>query len=347
VATVKNEPQHFFYLNNGLTAFCSRLEVHNLDRANADSKRITAFRVSIINGAQTLGSVNQHFSTKPDQMPDGYVFLKMISLEKCEDDQAFADRITRSSNFQNQIGSRDFAALDEQQERIAKHLQLSSINYHYKQADDTPESDASNFTLEEATTACACLEQQKNCDFCARLLSNRASLWSFDEVYPAADILRTRYSRIFRPDRSARTVWRAVQAQRLVIKSMQESGRASKGIRKTFFENARWLVLNAVYLKLHPEQGEDLQLTLGEEAEVTKAAIEYAESLFDVCEKSGYVSRRPGGVSGDADPFEQQRHFKSIFGVATDCEVLRKALLAQLTKPEPAPIAPNPKSEGN
>lgn len=55
--TVIEEPEHFFYLNNGLTAYCKRLEVHNLDRGNAEYKRITAYGLSIVNGAQTLGSL--------------------------------------------------------------------------------------------------------------------------------------------------------------------------------------------------------------------------------------------------------------------------------------------------
>src|SRR5262249_31376346 len=71
LATIQREPKHFFYLNNGLTAYCKRLEVHNLDRGNAESKRITAYGMSIVNGAQTLGSVAEIFATVPDPVPDG------------------------------------------------------------------------------------------------------------------------------------------------------------------------------------------------------------------------------------------------------------------------------------
>src|SRR5262245_54046247 len=98
-------------------------------------------------------------------MPEGYVFLKVISLERCVDDREFAGRITRSTNFQNQIGLRDFVAMEEQQERIAKQLVLSGITYHYKDDMDTPAPDAANFTLKEATTASACLAQLVDCDF--------------------------------------------------------------------------------------------------------------------------------------------------------------------------------------
>jgi hypothetical protein len=331
LATIQNEPRHFLYLNNGLTAYCERLVVNNLDRANPDSKRITAHGFSIVNGAQTLGSVAEFFKQTLDSTPEGHVFIKVISLQRCEDDRAFAENITRSTNFQNQIGLRDFVAQDEQQERIANQLLLSGIFYHYKDDVDTPSPDETNFTVHEATTAAACLASSPDCDdFCARILANRASLWSMDQTYPSGDMLPSRYSRVFRADRSARMVWRAVQTQRLVIKAMQDSGRSSTGVRKAFFENARWLVLVAIFIKLHPERGNDLNLMADEVNALSQSTIEFAEALWTVCEIMGYVSRKvtASGVEG----FEQARHFKSIFCSTIDCQQLRNALLEKLVE---------------
>lgn len=319
--TVKEEPQHFLYLNNGLTAYCQRLEVNNLDRANAEEKRIHAFGFSIVNGAQTLGSIASAVSVDSALQPDGLVFVKVISLERCEDDIGFAERITRSTNFQNQIGDRDFVALDEQQERIANQLVLSAIAYHYKDGEDTPTPDASNFSLEEATTACALMANRSDCDFCARVLANRRSFWSFDEVFPAEDLYRSRYAKVFRPDLSARTIWRAVQTQRIVKTALKSS---EAGVRKDFFENARWLVLSTIYLRLHPQLGDDLNLTSAEIAALTAGAQNYAERLWTVCEANGFVSARAGGG------WETPRHFRSVFSTAGDCRQLRGSLLANL-----------------
>ena len=329
--TVREEPEHFFYLNNGLTAFCERLAVHNLDRADPESKRITAYGLSIVNGAQTLGSLASYFAAPPEVLPNGFTFFKVISLERCIDDRQFAERITRSTNLQNQIGSRDFVSLDEQQEAIANQLRLTGITYHYKQDVDRPPPDETNFTLEEATTACACLAQQNDCDFYARVLANRQSLWSMEESYPVEDLLRSRYARVFRPDRSARTVWRAVQAQRLIIETMQNSGRASQGVRKAFFENARWLVLNMVYLNLHPENGDDLTLSDAEKEQITRKTIDIAEMMWRACESIGFVSRRTDSAPG-YDLYEQPRHFRSVFCAAADCQQLRNTTLAMLAQ---------------
>jgi hypothetical protein len=328
--TIESEPDRFFYLNNGLTAYCDRLDVNNLDRANADYKRVTAYGLSIVNGAQTLGSIAAFFKQNPDKKPEGNVFIKVISLRKCSDDRAFAENITRSTNFQNRIGVRDFVALDESQERIANHLLLSEIFYHYKDDADTPVSDDCNFTLAEATTALACLAKKPDCgDFCKRILANRASLWSMDEIASDADLMPSIYSRVFRADRSARTVWRAVQVQRAVIKVMQDNGKAEKGVRKAFFENARWVVLNVIFVKLLLEQGNDLQLTDAERERVSQSAIEFAEELWTVCKEQGYVSWK---LLGNTELYNSVRHFKSVFSNANDCDRLRNGLLARLAK---------------
>jgi hypothetical protein len=328
--TIELEPDRFFYLNNGLTAYCDRLDVNNIDRPNADYKRITAYGLSIVNGAQTLGSIAAFFKQNPDAKPEGNVFIKVISLQKCPDDRDFAENITRSTNFQNRIGVRDFVALDESQARIANHLLLSEIFYHYKDDAETPNPDAYNFTLVEATTALACLAKRPDCgDFCARILANRTSLWSMDEIVSDGDPMPSIYARVFRADRSARTVWRAVQVQRAVIKVMQDNGKAEKGVRKAFFENARWVVLNVVFVKLLLEQGNDLQLTDAEREKVSQSAIKFAEELWTVCKEQGYLSLT---ILGNLELYSSVRHFKSVFSDANDCDRLRNGLLARLAR---------------
>lgn len=321
LATIRDEPEHFFYLNNGLTAYCERLEVHNLDRGRTQYKRLTAYGFSIVNGAQTVGSIAAFFASNPQPLPQGHVFLKLISLQRSPDERAFAQRITQSTNFQNQIGSRDFVALDEEQERIAANLELSGILYHFKDSADTPSPDATNFTLKEATTALACLESDPDCDFCTRVLSNRRSLWSLEPVFPETAEIRSRYRRLFRLDRSARTVWRAVQAQRAIVERMRENGRASTGKRKEFFDNARWLVLHLIFLRYHPERGEELTLSPVELDTLRQATDHVSEAMWAF-----------------ADPLGQYRHFRTIFCSAADCRHLKNTTMGRLAQVPPPAI---------
>ena len=331
VKTIEKEPESFFYLNNGLTAYCDRLDVHTLDRGNAESKRVTAYGLSIVNGAQTLGSVAEYFKSSPESTVEGHVFIKVISLKGCEDDQAFAEQITCSTNFQNQIRLRDFVALDEQQLRIARGLILSGITYHYKDDVDTPAPDETNFSLQEATTASACLAKKLDLgDFCARILFDRDSLDSMEKTYPVKEIFRSRYSRVFRADRSARIVWRAVQIQRLVIKvMMQEGSNAERDDRKAFLQHARWVLLSVIFIKLRLEQGNDLQLTSDEINLVTQSTISFAEALWLEFEGDEIIL---AGLSTNETESWKYSVFSAVFSRPDDCDRLRNGLLARLAK---------------
>jgi hypothetical protein len=325
LSTLREEPHHFLYLNNGLTAYCERMEVNNLDRADAAKKRLTAHGFSIVNGAQTLGSVHSVFDDA-NPTPDGFVFIKIISLERCAEDEAFARRITESTNFQNRIVSRDFAALDELQDRIASQLSLVGVVYHFKQSDDTPGPDAQNFTLLEATTALAALPSEAQCDLITRIIADRDALWSSHAVF--TDEPKDRYRRVFRLEYSAHTVWRAVQTQRLVLSKLRIETSTASGVRKSFFENCRWLVLNMVFLKLHPERSELITLTDSEASAISEKTLSVAEVLWSICEEKGFVVR--SGNPPPVDPYHSPRHFRSVFCAPNDCQELRRALFSKL-----------------
>lgn len=324
--TMREEPEHFFYLNNGLTAYCDRITIHNIDRTNADFKRVTAKCFSIVNGAQTLGSIAEFLKDATAEDLRGNVVIKIISLERCEDDRKFAERITRSTNFQNQIGSRDFVALDEQQERIASELKLSGITYHYKDDAEMPELDGRNFDLKEATIASACLANDP--DLCARVLANRSSLWSMGKDYPGEE-RPSRYSRVFRDDRSARMVWRAVQAQRVHVQAIKARRQSQPLIGRDFCDGAKWLLLNAIFVKVNPQYGEAMLLSAGEVQTVQESTNTFADVLWTVCEEQGYLVRET--LANGTTRFAAPRHFRSVFSSARDCQKLRSALLARLS----------------
>jgi len=316
--TLQGEAANFFYLNNGLTAYCQKLDIAHHDKANAEKKKITARGFSIVNGAQTLGTIHA-----TEAGGDGFVFLKVISLEKCEDETAFARRITESTNFQNQISPRDFTALDEQHERISLQLQKDGIHYHFKEADDVPDSDDTNFNLEDAATALACLEHEKDCVLCAKLLSNRKSLWSPDVIYPKEAPEFTLCQKLFRPERSARTVWRAVQVRKIVIERLNGE-RPATGVRRDFYENARWLVLGLLFLRERLEQGPTLVLTKEEQAKAAEKTLEIANAVWEAAQEAGFVSAN--------EPYTAPRHFKSVFCSASDCQKLKAGAMKKLNE---------------
>lgn len=314
--TLQAEEKHFFYLNNGLTAYCLKLDVAATDRANTEKKKITARSFSIVNGAQTIGIIHA-----ANAGGDGFVFLKIISLEKCEEEVDFARRITESTNFQNQINPRDFVALDDQHERIALQLEVDGIYYHFKEADDVPEPDATNFTLDEAATALACVEPDKDCDVCSMLLRNRKALWSAEPVYPKDKPQESLCERMFRRERSARTVWRAVQVRRIVIERLNGE-RPAAGVRRQFYENARWLVLSLLFMREHLAQGETLALTDAEKTRAATQTLEIANAIWATAQELGLVST--------GEPYTSPRHFKSVFCSEADCRRLKAGAMKKL-----------------
>ncbi|RZA10081.1 MAG: hypothetical protein EOP10_35365, partial [Proteobacteria bacterium] len=136
--TAHEYPEKFFYLNNGLTAYCHRLNQNPRDRGSSERQRITANGFSIVNGAQTLGSLVKGLRRDGARPDECLVPIKLISLAASADDEDFAKAITRSTNYQNTIGPRDFVALQDQQSQIADTLALESVTYHFKDAEDTP-----------------------------------------------------------------------------------------------------------------------------------------------------------------------------------------------------------------
>lgn len=327
--TLTEETNLFHYLNNGLTAYCDRLELNNLDRTNAERKRVTARGFAIINGAQTLGSIGKCIAVpQGDTAPSGYAFIKIVSLEKCEDEASFAERISRAANFQNHVSLKDFAAAYPLHEQISLTLKPHGVGYHYRLDEDTPASDDQNFTIEEALTACACLHNAQDCDLLYRVAANRDSLRSLEMVFPADQAVRTRHERVFPVSLSARTAWRAVQAQRIVLQIMGDNAKASTGAAKSFYTNARWLVLAAVFNRLKPESGEAMTLSSDERVAVSAAVTDYAEKLLGQAVSKGFASYDT--VPGGANVLHSARDFQSVFKTQGDCQSLFAALKAQV-----------------
>ena len=86
--------------------------------------------VSLVNGAQTTGTIGTIFAESPEILTSANVLIQMIDLG--DSDEAQAAQITKLSNTQNRIDGKDFAALDRNQERLRMELSFAGIQYLYK-----------------------------------------------------------------------------------------------------------------------------------------------------------------------------------------------------------------------
>lgn len=204
VGTLLSEPEKFWYFNNGITALCSKIRKKPLGGNTHETGVFECLDVSVVNGAQTVGAIATANAKSPDQVAKAAVLIRFISLESCPED--FALRVTRTTNTQNRIDSRDFVSLDtENQERIRTELQLEGIEYIYK-AGYTVRDSRSSFDFLEAIVAVACAHSELAYTVQAK---GKVSL-----LYE--DISKAPYKALFNPSLSSIRLWKLVQIHRAI-----------------------------------------------------------------------------------------------------------------------------------
>ncbi|AWU92879.1 abortive phage infection protein [Azospirillum ramasamyi] len=151
--SIKKSPQNFWYLNNGITALCSKIQKRAVGGNTRDAGTFDCEDVAIVNGAQTVGVITELSNISPEQLAQARVPIRLISLENCPEE--FAMEVTRATNTQNRVDSRNFVALDPHQDRIRAELLVDGIEYEYRQGEGEPTGDR-RFGLVDATVALAC-----------------------------------------------------------------------------------------------------------------------------------------------------------------------------------------------
>ncbi|MEM9213272.1 MAG: AIPR family protein [Cyanobacteria bacterium P01_F01_bin.150] len=222
--TLKEDPTSFWYFNNGITALCQeiRRKTKGVKRLNDD---FTCKGLSIINGAQTIGSIGRYYREGTDEARENLeqteVLIKLISLEDCPEN--FGLDITKASNTQNHVENRDFLALDPIQRKLARELKTWDRNktYFYKRSDEMISSENS-CTLLEATEALVCNNDDLN--LVVILKKDVSEFW--------ADTSSSLYKRIFNAGVSPLNLWRSIEVYRSVKKHLQDRSNESKLVNK-------------------------------------------------------------------------------------------------------------------
>ena len=150
---LKKEPDKFFYYNNGIKVLCKKITKKAAYSIDRNTGLFALEGVSLVNGAQTTGAIGAVYTESPELLSSACVYIQMIDLGEANEKQIV--QITKLSNTQNRIDSKDFVSLDPTQERIRMELSFVGIQYLYKTGDkvDYPERQIS---LDEAIVAQAC-----------------------------------------------------------------------------------------------------------------------------------------------------------------------------------------------
>ncbi|AJQ96933.1 AIPR family protein [Gynuella sunshinyii] len=302
--TIKNNPEHFFYFNNGVTFICDAIRPIG---PRDDTRSTGKFRVenlSVINGAQTVTSLAIDLN-EDNQEQDVKVLATFIALDADLDE--FGGKVTRYRNNQNAVSDIDFAALDENQIQWAQTLQQSGVSYRYKSG----ELDQEDFDVETAAKALACWAGDSDCNLIAQAKKDAKKLFS---RVAGAELHGATYHHLFKDSLQARQLWRIVQIHQLIRESLKSDARQATGLDKDITSNSLMLLSHIVYLKIKPHiDHNDLQLSLVHSNIVRTTAQSITQSIIAEYKKINW-GKTPA----------------SVFKNASDLKTLKGAVMAAL-----------------
>ena len=303
--TLEDKPEHFWYLNNGVTVLCDSIGKKTLG-ANTKKTGHFEFRdISVVNGAQTVGTIGEVSKISPEKVADARVTVRFISLEGCP--EGFAVEVTRGTNTQNRVERRDFVSLDPEQERLANALILDGITYAIKSGSEVPAPE-SGFTVLDATVALACAD--KNSDYSVQAKREVGRLWAGAEDPKPG----TQYRHLFNADLTARKLWRSVRCLRAIDSSIAECRNKFEGKSRLIGIHGNRLITHMCYQELPADVfSRSDEEFLEAEASLPSLVEDVYTALIEVI----------------AEDFPE-KYLASLFKNASRCTIISKAVSAKL-----------------
>ena len=198
--TLASKPAEFAYLNNGVTMLCNQIEPKSGTRS---LKKFKLTGLSVINGAQTIASSARFAADVKDaNISSAYV---LVTLIKADGDETFGKAVTRARNHQNPVLLANFAALDDEQERLRRELAYLDIHYAYKAEGPDNAHDPRRIRIDEAAQALSLLQPDP-----------RYVVWLKKEPAQLLDTSSSIYQSLFRPGLSGIELANAVRVLRYI-----------------------------------------------------------------------------------------------------------------------------------
>jgi hypothetical protein len=154
IDTAKNNPENFWYYNNGITAVCDSVTKLAIGGNDTGSGIFDTKKLSIINGAQTVTSLSKAKASGAT-LNGVRVHIRVISLKDTPED--FGEKVTSTNNTQNDLSAVDFVAADSNQDRLRREIEKFGKRYVYRRGELSPKSLDEGFDIRLATIALACV----------------------------------------------------------------------------------------------------------------------------------------------------------------------------------------------
>lgn len=227
-------PKDFLYLNNGITIICEEFQPK---ASRQGKKRIELTGLSVINGAQTVTAAADLVRQNPNcDISEALVSVTVIQTGTNVD---FGEKVTYARNYQNQVNSSDFVALDPEQERLRREIAYLDIRYIYK-TDHTLDLSAPDvITVFEAAYALAALDNDPRIAVTAQ--HNPGTL---------LDVESEEYKRIFGTSPMAFKVVNAVRVYRYVKQQLGNAEKAATAKEKLVYRHgvnvSAWILVKRI-----------------------------------------------------------------------------------------------------
>jgi len=272
--TIKTEPDNFIYFNNGITILCDSIKKKPIGGSDKAIGAFTCNGISVVNGAQTLGSIGSLATSNPNELSKVKVLVKFISLESSP--AGFGQRITVATNTQNKVEKKDFVSLDGEQARIKLELKLENIDYHYKRTDEKIQPDDTNFLLEEVAFSLASLWD--NVDYSTMVKKESGKFWE--------DVTKAPYTDIFNPNVSAQKIIKALKIYRFVLNKMNELALEAEGRERSIYRYGNSFVAHIICHKMSKAIWADSYTDFDKFYNETLPNLtdKYSQDLYDIVE---------------------------------------------------------------
>ena len=316
--TIKQEPEHLFYFNNGITFLCGSISVVGSRDPNKQVGRFKVKDISIINGAQTAGAIAQQKTEYYEENP-AEVLATFVCIENAPDE--FAQCVTKYRNRQNVVNFEDFASLDERQGLWQKTLKAANITYIFKHGVDTPKISGNTFSIREVAPALACCITGSDWfEFMVTAKSNPqlfyqdlSTIQNQSKKTGMSEISKNSYNRIFADSLTAKEMWRTVQISRIVKNTVKARTKSESSPNKNILQEGRLLVLHIVLFKTQLRDGSSLNLDNTEIGHLSKAIDIVANEIVTQTLALNF-----------------QKQPKSIFRNKIDCQSIKQKMMQAL-----------------
>lgn len=295
--TIKEQPSELFYLNNGLTITCTKVSLPSGHKQ--ESTRLTLKDFSVVNGAQTVGSIASVFNANGSISSDAKLLVTIIELGTQSD--KIGIEITKARNKQNTVRDIYFAALDPNQERLRQECMVSNIVYQYRPSEDNDDA----ITIEQAAIALACFSGNTQIVVAAKK--------DISQLY------KDYYSTLFSNELSGIILCRYVRIFKHLDQIFENSRKAETNIRrKNFYKHGRFFILD-ILSRCHKDliNKPEANLSADDMTELSRIATELAELIYTLAESQ---------FSSD------EKGYLAIFRNLTDVVPLTSAVMQELER---------------